>query len=98
MALARPSSLALAVAVLAIICCFTPRSATAIRVVPDGLHGLLNSPPSPRPNYSPHAHGEPYTGRPCRQIYGCRTVPEPPPQATSPPTPRRKTMQVVANT
>ncbi|VAH70771.1 unnamed protein product [Triticum turgidum subsp. durum] len=29
--MARPSSLALAVAVLAIICCFTPRSATAIR-------------------------------------------------------------------
>nr|AJA71654.1 hypothetical protein [Triticum aestivum] len=96
MALARPSSLALAVAVLAIICCCTPRSATAIRVVPDGLHGPLKPPPSPVPHSA--AHGGPYTGQPCRQIYGCRTVPEPPPQATSPPTPRRKTMQVVANT
>uniref|UniRef100_A0A8R7TQ38 Secreted protein n=2 Tax=Triticum urartu TaxID=4572 RepID=A0A8R7TQ38_TRIUA len=94
--MAHPSSLALAVAVLAIICCFMPRSTTAIRVVPDGLHGPQNFPPSPRPNYSPH--GEPYTGRPCEHYYGCRTVPEPPPQATSPPTPRRKTMQVVANT
>uniref|UniRef100_A0A453DP44 Secreted protein n=1 Tax=Aegilops tauschii subsp. strangulata TaxID=200361 RepID=A0A453DP44_AEGTS len=94
--MARSSSLALAVAVLAIVCCFMPRSATAIRVVPDGLHSY--SPPAPRPNYSPHAHGQPYTGRPCKQLYGCRTVPEPPPPATSPPTPRRKTMQVVANT
>ncbi|KAM3198533.1 hypothetical protein ACQJBY_073588 [Aegilops geniculata] len=93
--MARSSSLALAVAALAIICCFMPRSTTAIRVVPDGLHGPQNFPPSPRPNYSPHAHGQPYTGRPCKQYYGCRTAPEPPP---SPPTPRRKTTQVVENT
>ncbi|KAM3198536.1 hypothetical protein ACQJBY_073590 [Aegilops geniculata] len=76
--MARPSSLALAVAVLAwqssAVSCHAQRRQSSA-VVPDGLHGPLNSPPSPRPHGNPTRDG----------------------RAGDPPTPRRKTMQVVAN-
>nr|BAJ92088.1 predicted protein [Hordeum vulgare subsp. vulgare] len=96
--MARSSSLALTVAVVAIICCSMPRSTTAIRVVPDGFHGSLNPPPSPQPHYA--AHGQPYTGPPCRfhgHNYCEREGQQPPPATSPPPMPRRKTIQVAAN-